>query len=399
MNEVPFEELFLQPSRNGVSVPKSARGTGTLMVNMGELFAQARIRSSLQARVPLAKTADRQKFLLQEGDLLFARRSLTVEGAGHCSIVAGSDEPRTWESSIIQVRLDETRADSRYYYYYFRSPSGRQRIETIVEQVAAAGIRNSDLRRLLVPVPPLPEQYAVAEVLGALDDKIECNSLLARLLEGRLAVLFTALSFDVPEGDLVELNELVELNPQTPKARATVAPYIDMAALPTGSALVAAPSTRPPKSGTRFVNGDTVMARITPCLENGKAAYIDCLAEGEVGMGSTEFLVLRPRNELPAAQFAYFLARSPRFRDFAVRHMSGSSGRQRCPADVLARYELCRPTSDALAKFSAQAVSSFTRMRAALNESLVLAQLRDFLLPRLLSGELRVREALVEGPA
>jgi type I restriction enzyme, S subunit len=240
--------------------------------------------------------------------------------------------------------------------------------------------------------PPIDVQRAIAEVLGALDDKIEANTTLARLLEERLAALFAALGLDEPGDNLVKLSMLLALNPQRSKPNEKVSPYIDMAALPTESALVSTPGTRPSKPGTRFVNGDTVMACITPCLENGKTAYIDCLAEGEVGIGSTEFIVLRPEADLPA-QFAYFLARSSRFRDFAVRHMSGSSGRQRCSAGALARYELSRPTAGALAEFAEQVDPSFARMRAALDESLVLTELRDVLLPRLLSGEFHVREA------
>jgi type I restriction enzyme S subunit len=231
----------------------------------------------------------------------------------------------------------------------------------------------------------------IAAVLGALDDKIECNRMLGRLLEDQLGALFARGGLDKTGENIVKLDELLELNPQRPKPSSTVAPYVDMAALPTDSALVSAPSARPPKSGTRFTNGDTVMARITPCLENGKTAYIDCLADAEVGIGSTEFIVLRPKNDLPT-QFAYFLAKSDRLRDFAVRHMSGSSGRQRCSAEALARYELAQPEPAGLRRFAEQADISFMRMRSALNESLVLAELRDVLLPRLLSGDLRVHD-------
>src|SRR5688500_9757365 len=101
--ECAFEQLFTEPSRNGVSVPKAKRGSGVLMVNMGELFAQPRLGGELAARVPLTDS-ERSRFLLEPGDLLFARRSLTLQGAGQCSIVMPCAEQRTWESSIIRVR-------------------------------------------------------------------------------------------------------------------------------------------------------------------------------------------------------------------------------------------------------------------------------------------------------
>lgn len=360
------------------------------MVNMRELFAFDRISNQEMERVPLTDR-ERSECLLEEGDLLFARQSLVREGAGRVVYVDQGPE-RTWEGHVIRVRLDRSRALPRYFFYYFRSPQGRAEIETIVEQVAAAGIRGSDLARLGVPLPSLSCQEAVAEVLGALDDKIQCNASVAELLETRLAALFGALGFDEGGGGRVTLDQLVEVNPYRAKPKGDRASYIDMAALPTDSALVAAPGVRAPKSGMRFINGDTVMARITPCLENGKTAYIDCLPAAEVGIGSTEFIVLRPKGGVPV-QFGYFLARSRRFRDFAVRHMSGSTGRQRCPAEALAKYELRPPAHEAAAKFAMDADPAFAMMRGFLNESLKLAELRDTLLPRLLSGELRVRDA------
>jgi type I restriction enzyme S subunit len=278
--------------------------------------------------------------------------------------------------------------DPRFVYFFFSALDFRYLDVGSVNPT----LNRNHVHPLPAVWPPLYEQQAIAGVLGALDDKISCNGTLARLLEERVAALFARWGFDELGENPVKLDELLELNPRKSRPKATMAPYVDMAALPMDSALVSAPSARAPKSGTRFTNGDTVMARITPCLENGKTAYIDFLAEAEVGVGSTEFIVLRPQNGLPT-YFAYFLARSVRFRDFAVRHMSGSSGRQRCSAEALARYELARPDRGALEEFAEQAHISFKRMRSAVNESLVLAELRDVLLPQLLSGDLRVHEA------
>jgi len=244
-------------------------------------------------------------------------------------------------------------------------------------------------------LPPLSEQRAIAEVLGALDDKIEANRNLSGLLESRLATLFVASEFDTVDEvgtENVRLDTLLEVNPARPRPPTDAAPYLDMAALPVDSALVAAARVRKQRSGTRFLNRDVLMARITPCLENGKVAYVDCLRADEVGIGSTEFIVLHGRDGIPT-HLAYFLARSPRFRDFAVRHMSGSSGRQRCPADAVAGYTLQRPARDSLDKFAREAELAFPMMRAMSDESLLLAALCDVLLPKLLSGELWVRDA------
>ncbi|MEB0286778.1 restriction endonuclease subunit S [Cryobacterium sp. 10I1] len=173
--EIVFNELLDYPLRSGVTVAAASRGSGIKMLNMGELFRFPRIPNVEMARVNLTGF-NAQRSLLKRHDLMFARRSLTLEGAGKCSIVEQVHEPTTWESSIIRARLDPSIADARFYFYYFNSPSGRRQMETIVEQVAAAGIRLTELGKLTVPFPTLHAQRAIADVLGAIDDKVTSNS-------------------------------------------------------------------------------------------------------------------------------------------------------------------------------------------------------------------------------
>ena len=98
--------------------------------------------------------------------------------------------------------------------------------------------------------------------------------------------------------------------------------------------------------GAKFCNGDTVMARITPCLENGKTAYVDMLDDGEIGFGSTEFIVMRAKTGISDPQFVYYTAINPVFRNVAVKSMVGSSGRQRVQQSVLEELELSVPDLD-----------------------------------------------------
>ena len=95
--------------------------------------------------------------------------------------------------------------------------------------------------------------------------------------------------------------------------------------------------------GTKFSNGDTIMARITPCLENGKTAFVDILKDGEVGFGSTEYIVMRAKEGISDPQFVYYLATSPFFRNIAIKSMVGSSGRQRVQQGVLDELILTVP--------------------------------------------------------
>lgn len=105
--------------------------------------------------------------------------------------------------------------------------------------------------------------------------------------------------------------------------------------------------------GSKFCNGDTIMARITPCLENGKTAFVDILADGEVAFGSTEFIVMRAREGVSDPQFVYYLATSPAFRNVAIKSMVGSSGRQRVQQGVLDELELTVPPLDEQQKIGA----------------------------------------------
>lgn len=397
------------------------------MVNMGELFAHPRIRNMEMDRVPLA--AAEAGFLLAPGDLLFARQSLVLSGAGQCSLFLGNTEPTTFESHLIRCRLDRKRADPIFYFYFFRSQDGRRTIEAIVEQGAgASGIRGSDLVNVQVPCPPLSVQNEVAATLSALDDRIALLREASATLEAIAQALFKSwfVDFDpvraksqglapagmdeataalfpdgfeesamgpLPRGwQALRMADAFEINPSRSLRKGAEATYLEMAGVPTSGHCADSIAVRPFGSGTKFRNGDTLLARITPCLENGKTAFVDFLDGDEIGWGSTEFIVLRPKAPLPE-YMAYLLCRHAPFREFAERSMSGTSGRQRVQNDVLATYRIAVPPVAVAAAFRElvnplQQVISGNHAKAA-----TLGALRDTLLPRLISGQLRLPQA------
>ena len=139
-------------------------------------------------------------------------------------------------------------------------------------------------------------------------------------------------------------SDAVEVTPKRSINRGTLAPFVDMAALPVDARAISKVRTRPVGSGgSRFTNGDTLFARITPCTENGKTGIVDCLAAGEVATGSTEFIVLGPCHNVTIPRFVYYLAKNPTFRKFAIAQMRGTSGRQRVPASVFDEFEVGVP--------------------------------------------------------
>ncbi|EDM70672.1 type I restriction-modification system specificity determinant XF2741 [Roseobacter sp. AzwK-3b] len=286
-------------------------------------------------------------------------------------------------------------------------------------------VSKDQLHNLEVPDHSPFEQEEIASILGALDNKIELNRQTAATLEEMARALYRSWFVDFDpvkakaeglapafmdeataalfpdrfgEGGLPEgwtagtLGDLIEFNPRERITKGADVPYLDMKALPT-SGMIADPAyQRTFTSGTKFREGDTLLARITPCLENGKTAMVDDLLGAEVGWGSTEFIVMRSKPGVPSA-LPYCVARDPDFRDEAIATMNGSSGRQRADAKSISQLKCAVPPVMVLTSFGQQTAPMIARIHAFGRENQTLAALRDTLLPKLMSGELRVGEA------
>ena len=145
------------------------------------------------------------------------------------------------------------------------------------------------------------------------------------------------------EWKTIRAADFMEFNPRMNLKKGTIATKISMDKLQPYTKKIPETEQAEFSGGTKFSNSDTIMARITPCLENGKTAFVDCLNKDEVAFGSTEFIVLRAKPGVSDAQFVYYLATSPEFRQVAIKSMVGSSGRQRVQQPVLENLELVVP--------------------------------------------------------
>ena len=148
------------------------------------------------------------------------------------------------------------------------------------------------------------------------------------------------------EWRMCELNEIVDFNPRESLCRGTRAKKISMDKLQPFCRDILEYEVEVFSGGTKFRNNDTLMARITPCLENGKIAKVTILDEGEIGFGSTEFIVLRAKEGVTDPDFVYYLTCSSVVREPAIKSMVGSSGRQRVQTDVLQKLEVYIPPLD-----------------------------------------------------
>lgn len=139
------------------------------------------------------------------------------------------------------------------------------------------------------------------------------------------------------------LKNIIQINPTERLAKGTLAKKVPMEYLQPFTRAISSYETAEYSGGSKFRNGDTLMARITPCLENGKTAYVSILDDGEVGFGSTEYIVFRNIEGVTDSKFVYYFVTSPWFREIAIKSMVGSSGRQRVQQSVLENLEVTLP--------------------------------------------------------
>lgn len=141
-----------------------------------------------------------------------------------------------------------------------------------------------------------------------------------------------------------KLEDIIEFNPTETLKKGTVSKKIPMDKLGAFSKYINSFDIEKYNGGMKFRNGDTLLARITPCLENGKTSKVTILDEEEVGFGSTEYIVMRSKKNISDEDFIFYLAISPKFREIAIKSMTGTSGRQRVQLDVVKNTEMLIPS-------------------------------------------------------
>ena len=159
----------------------------------------------------------------------------------------------------------------------------------------------------------------------------------------------------------VTLGDFMQCNPKRTIKKGQKARKITMDLLIPHSKTIRNWNYEPYSGGAKFQNGDTIMARITPCLENGKHAFVSILDEGEIAYGSTEYFVFCGKEKVSDNDFVYYLTKTPLFRDTAIKSMVGSSGRQRAQMDVLENLKMFVPKDISDQRRIASVLSSLDR--------------------------------------
>jgi type I restriction enzyme S subunit len=408
--EYKLKELFEIPLKNGLNKPSKVRGLGFRMVNMKEIFGYNFIGD--ETPMELVPLEEREREFLKFGDLLFARQSLVASGAGKVAYYRGF-QPTVFESHLIRCRLNN-KANSLYFYYLIKSQYGRGKIETIVEQTAAAGIRGSDLKELKFIIPDLPTQTAIAEILSSLDDKIELNNKINQELENLAQTLFKQWFIDfefpnengepykssggemvdselgeIPEGwEIEKLMNRIENTKSTPKSGIPLQnrKYVPIDKMAIKSLIINnySPIEDAKSSLVLFEKGDILLGAMRVYFHRVNYCPFD-------GVTRTTCFVLRPYQKSEVSFFLLYLNQNETI-EYANRTSKGTTMPYAVWEDGLAELKFVYPTSEITNLFNDNITELLNFISENIKENIELTNLRDTLLPKLISGELEINE-------
>jgi type I restriction enzyme S subunit len=410
-----FEELFAEPQRNGIYKTKEFHGRGQKIINMGELFAYDFISAQDMKRVELTPK-ELEKYLVKDGDLLFARRSLVLEGSGKCSLVVCPSEDTTFESSIIRTRLNQNEAFPKFYYYLFRSPLGRALMSSIATRTAVSGITGSNLVQLRIPHPPLPIQRKIAAILSAYDDLIENNTRRIEILEEMARSLYREwfVNFRFPGHEQVKIVDS------------------ELGLIPEGWEVKTI--------GDACLVGDGAHAKIK--RQTSGVLYLTCknLKEGGLDLSKVDYIseedynkyfrdnskaltklkaddvifsiigtigepylvkpkdyfgisssvaILRPNKSVLSTNYLYYWVKSHIFQN-ALNGIKGGVAQGYVSLEMIKSLPLYYPELSIQSQFDVHASSILSLIEVLTRKNINLRKTRDLLLPKLISGEIDV---------
>lgn len=343
---------------------------------------------------------EQERYGLKYGDLV------VCEGGepGRCAIWKNQIPNMKIQKALHRVRVHDC-LDYRYLYYWFLLAGKTGGLEQYFTGATIKHMPGQKLKSVVIDKPPIGIQRSIADVLSSYDDLIENNQKQIKLLEEAAQRLYkewfvdlrfpghenTKITDGIPEGwTRCALGDLIDFNPKVSLSKERKKQSVPMSALSTSSMTLdmAEVYTTESNVGSKFQNGDTLLARITPCLENGKTAFVAGIESQEGAVGSTEFIVMRSRRLNP--YMVYLLARTDDFRNSAINSMTGSDGRQRAQVDKLQALPHLEPPREIIDTFEKNIAPLFLQIRRKNEMNWHLREARDLLLPKLMSGEIEL---------
>lgn len=386
MKEIKFSDLYLEPSKNGLSVKFVDDPLGYKIVNMKELFSYPIIKEEVEMRKVRLSHNELNRFKLKKGDLLFGRRSLVFDGAGKSTLFYSNEDDVIFESSIIRVRIDESKAFPMYLKYFFESPYGKSKIWEIIAGTAVFGIRSSELSNIKFNLPEISIQHIIANLLSSYDELIENNKQRIKLLEEMAEEIYkewfvrfrfpsyenTKIVGGLPQGwERTKLDNVLETVKRKPKISKDK--YLSQGKYPIVD------------QGDDFIAGYTndeniVQFEPLPLLVFGdhtrRIKYIDFpFASGADG---TQLLSPKNKGLLPI----YFY--------ISVKNIDLSNFHYSRHFKFLKQEYITIPDKIILSKFNNLVSPFFEEIQILKDKNQLLEETRDLLLPRLITGKLSV---------
>ena len=285
--------------------------------------------------------------------------------------------------------IDKTVLMPQYLMMWF----SRSEFDREASYYAVGGVRGSltweDFCNMRLPIPSITRQREIVSEYETLTNRIRLNNQMIQHLEASAQALYRKTFVDnidkenLPEGwRMGKLGEICIVNPKLTLKVGLSALFYDMDSLPLQGFFMEKARIRDFNSGMKFQNGDVLFARITPCMENGKAAIVADLKEDEVAFGSTEFIVLRG-SQYKLTSILATLIRNEEFRAFARTQMKGTDGRQRVDATALLGYEMVIPEGNMLRKIENDLSRLYNQMHIVTKENSKLTELQSLLLAKM----------------
>lgn len=346
--------------------------------------------------------SEEERYGLQYGDILIC------EGGepGRCAIWKDQIPGMKFQKALHRVRVHEVDVDFRWLFYRFLYARYRGEFDQYFSGTTT--IKHMPGEKLVKIRIDLPEKYyqsKIADILSSYDDLIENNRKQIKLLEEAAQRLYkewfvdlrfpgyeeTPIVDGVPAGwERTSLEDIIEFNPKVILNKERIKQCVPMSALSTSSMVINSQefTNTISNAGSKFQNGDTLLARITPCLENGKTGFVGNIKSPEGAVGSTEFIVMRSRKLCP--YMVYLLSRTDDFRKTAINSMTGSDGRQRAQVDKIKSYVFVCPPQNVIESFEVFVAPFFKAISIYNKQCIELSEARDRLLPKLMSGEIEV---------
>ena len=405
-NTKKIKELYDYSS--GLSKSADQFGFGYPFLSYKDVFHNAYLPETLSTLVNSTEI-EQEKCSIKRGDVFLTRTSETTDELGMSSVALVDYPYATYNGFTKRLRPTTNEIHPEFAAYFYRSPYFRAQIISMASLITRASLNESNLDRLKITYPNKETQIVIGNILQSYDLIINSNVKKIRLLEKMASELYkewfvrfrfpghetTKFVDGVPEGwEMRKLSEMVEFDPFIRLKKGLEYRSVPMDFLSTDSMLIDTSRCdyTTTTGGAHFQNGDTLLARITPCLENGKTGFVNTLDDGETAVGSTEFIVMR--SKLLSPHLVYFIARSEYFRKTAINSMNGADGRQRAKISKLQSLSYPLPTRDIIDEFSEIVEPFFEEIKNLNIQNHNLTKQRDLLLPRLMSGKLSVEPLL-----